>query len=228
LDIVIVEDNENLREAVVRYLELEGFNVHDFGLIKEAERTLETIRPDLIILDIMLPDGDGFLFAKRIKTRADIPILFLTARSEESDRITGLELGADDYVVKPFSPKELVLRVKAILKRTSVSGPAPEGSRTYHLEDDKLEILEEEHRILHNGYEVVLTAAEWSILTFLSAKAPQVLQRNQILQACLDSIAEGSERTVDTHIKNIRKKLEDRGWIDTIRGFGYRFNGKKL
>lgn len=222
---MIVEDNESLREAVRTYLELEGMTVFEFGEIQGASRKLAEIKPDLILLDIMLPDGDGFLFAQRIRKEHQIPIIFLTARAEESDRITGFELGADDYVVKPFSPKELVLRVKAVLNRTQRPESGTVGQNRYLLDDHELQILNSEHRIFLDTDEVMLTAAEWNILSYLAGNAPQVFTRNQILSACLDSIAEGSERTVDTHIKNIRKKTGELQWIETVRGFGYRFNG---
>lgn len=225
MHIMIVEDNETLREVVRKYLELEGMIVFEFGEIGEASKQLSAIEPDLIILDVMLPDGDGFLFAKNIRMHYRTPIIFLTARTEESDRVTGLEIGADDYVVKPFSPKELVLRVKAILKRSTDPENKTVEKNHYHMKGDELQILKVEHRVLLNAEEVVLTAAEWNILLHLSEKAPQVFSRNQILTSCLYSIAEVSERTVDTHIKNIRKKMGKVGWIETIRGFGYRFKG---
>ena len=151
----------------------------------------------------------------------------MTARVQESDRITGLELGADDYIVKPFSNRELVLRVKAVLKRSS-KPKASVSAIEYMLENERLLISETQHRILFNEVVLQLTAAEWNILVFLSRKAPQVFSRLQILEYCLDSVAEGSERTVDTHIKNIRHKLGGSEWIETVRGFGYRFNGKSL
>ncbi len=224
MHIVIVEDNENLREAVRRYLELEGMTVYEFSRIRDAERNLQTLHYDLFILDVMLPDGDGFLFAKRIRSESNVPIIFLTARSEESDRITGLELGADDYVVKPFSPRELVLRVKAILKRAA-SGESSRARLSFTLDGSHLEISNKEHRVLLDASPVALTAAEWKILEFLVAHAPGVFDRSRLLSECLDSIAEGSERTIDTHVKNIRRKLGEKPWIETVRGFGYRFTG---
>ncbi len=224
MKIFIVEDNENVREASAGYLRLEGYEVSEFGKIAPAEAALARDKPDLIILDVMLPDGDGFLFAKRLKQKNDIPVIFLTARDQESDRITGLELGADDYIVKPFSTRELVLRVKAVLKRSAAPSAADQAE--YRLGEETLLIAEAQHRLYFNGTEVQLTAAEWNILSFLAARAPQVFSRLQILEYCLESIAEGSERTVDTHIKNIRHKLGS-PWIETLRGFGYRFNGVK-
>ncbi len=233
MKIFIIEDNENVREAAAGYLKLEGFEVNEFGELKPARKLLENAAdpelPNLILLDVMLPDGDGFLFAKQIKEKFDIPIIFLTARDQESDRITGLELGADDYIVKPFSTRELVLRVKAVLKRISRETESPADEElAYRIEDDELKISELHHRALYNGKPVQLTPAEWNIVVFLAEKSPQVFNRLQILEYCLDSIAEGSERTVDTHIKNIRHKFGGNEWIETVRGFGYRFNGVKI
>lgn len=225
--IFIVEDNENVREAAAGYLRLEGFDVEEFSELKPARKASASAMPDLMLLDVMLPDGDGFMFAKQLRQESDVPFIFMTARVEESDRITGLELGADDYIIKPFSNRELVLRVKAVLRRSS--GPESSASDTeYILENEQLLISETQHRILFNGESLQLTAAEWNILVFLSRKAPQVFSRLQILEHCLDSVAEGSERTVDTHIKNIRYKLGGSEWIETVRGFGYRFNGKNV
>lgn len=231
MKIFIVEDNENVREAAAGYLKLEGFEVAEFGELKPARKALDSgdALPDLIILDVMLPDGDGFLFAKHLKQRVDIPLIFLTARDQESDRITGLELGADDYIVKPFSTKELVLRVKAVLKRSSAPPEAggEDDELSYELGEEQLTVSEYRHLITYQGLPLQLTAAEWNILVFLSARAPQVFSRLQILEYCLDSVAEGSERTVDTHIKNIRHKLPGADWLETVRGFGYRFAGIK-
>ena len=227
MKIFIVEDNENVREAAAGYLRLEGFEVEEFGALKPAGRSLDSgsSHPDLIVLDVMLPDGDGFMFAKQLRLKSDVPIIFLTARDQESDRITGLELGADDYIVKPFSTRELVLRVKAVLKRSAVPVAAGDENVCWRLGTDTLQISESDHRLLYNGSPLQLTAAEWNILVFLARKSPQVFNRLQLLEQCLDSIAEGSERTIDTHIKNIRHKLSGTEWIETVRGFGYRFNG---
>ena len=227
MEVFIVEDNENVREALAGYLKLEGIEVTEFGALAPAESRLKQHTPDLLVLDVMLPDGDGFLFAKQQKNRKDLPILFLTARDQESDRITGLELGADDYVVKPFSPREVVLRILAILKRTAVKdSPVEEGALTFRLGERRLTIEKSLHRGLIDGISLSLTAAEWNILTFLIDKRPQLFSRLQLLEYCLGSVAEGSERTIDTHIKNLRRKLGDDGWIETVRGFGYRFNGE--
>ena len=227
MNIFIVEDNENVREAAAGYLRLEGYEVSEFGELKSLRKSLDSGGyPDLFILDVMLPDGDGFLFAKQLRERSDVPVIFLTARDQESDRITGLEIGADDYIVKPFSTRELVLRVKAVLKRSAPDAvPAEEDELVYSLGSDELRISPVRHLVLLNDVPVKLTAAEWNIVVFLADKSPQIFNRIQLLEYCLDSIAEGSERTIDTHIKNIRHKLGGGDWIETVRGFGYRFNG---
>jgi len=223
--IIIVEDNEQIREAAASYLRLEDHEVLEFPKIGGVLDVLNMKNPDLLILDVMLPDGDGFQLAKKVRDRWDIPILFLTAKSSESDRITGFEVGADDYVTKPFSPKELVLRVGAILKRTNKKeAPATGG---WILGKDNLKIEEQSHRVWINNSEVSLTAAEWKILTYLARNPGIVISRDRILGECLDYMAEGSERTVDTHVKNIRKKLGNPGWVETVREYGYRFSGER-
>jgi two-component system phosphate regulon response regulator PhoB len=223
--VVIVEDNVNVREALAGYLRLEEIEVTECGDLASATRALTSSRPHLVILDVMLPDGDGFLFAKNLTSHSAVPILFLTARDQESDRITGLELGADDYVVKPFSPREVVLRVKAILKRTSDESAPSDSEQSYTCENRRIIIDSAAHRITADEEQVTLTTAEWRILLHLAERSPQVVSRSQLLEDCLGSIAEGSERTIDTHVKNIRRKLGMDGWVETVRGFGYRFAG---
>ena len=222
--IYIVEDNDSIREAVKGYLELNEHEVIQFNKTAGVLDTLEHKTPDLIIIDIMLPDGSGFNLSRQIKKTNNIPFIFLTARDQESDRITGFELGADDYVVKPFSPRELVLRVEAVLRRTGGAAEKPYGR--WQIGNDTLEIDNSGHKILENSRFVQMTAAEWKILEYLSLNAGVLLSREKILGECLDYFFEGSERTVDTHIKNIRSKFENQEWIKTVRGFGYRFEGK--
>jgi len=223
--IFIVEDNEGIREAVASYLRLDGHEVMEFGRVNGVLEALKVRDPDLIVLDVMLPDGDGFRLAKRIREKSEVPILFLTAKTSESDRITGFEIGADDYVVKPFSPKELALRVASILKRARRETPKAGRATAWKLDGALLEIDEPAHKVMVDGREIPLTAAEWKILSYLAANPGIVIPRERILGQCLDYMAEGSERTVDTHIKNIRVKLGDSGFIETVRGFGYRFRG---
>lgn len=221
--IFILEDNDNLREAVTGYLKIDGHEVVEFERLRGLHEAIAKEKPDLLILDVMLPDGDGFLAAKNIRRNMDIPIIFMTAKSTETDRITGFEVGGDDYIVKPFSPKELTLRVKAILRR--VEGEQKEAHHTFGHDGHELCILVGSHLVVHDGKDIRLTAAEWKILLYLAERQGAVIERSRILTDSLDYIAEGSERTIDTHLKNIRAKLGHAGWIETIRGFGYRFTG---
>lgn len=224
-NIYIVEDNESIREAVTGYLQLADHEVSGFGDLAGAREALEERKPDLILLDVMLPDGDGFIFAKELLSRETIPVIFMSARESESDRITGFEIGADDYIVKPFSPKELVLRVAAVLKRTSAP-VITASSHSWTLDGHQLTTDEDSHKATLNGEPLKLTAAEWKILLYLSSNGGAVVTREQILDRCLEYSFEGYDRTVDTHIKNLRSKLGLADWIETVRGYGYRFAGE--
>ena len=218
--IYIVEDHAVIRDGVRQYLELSGYDVREFGDLTSTKKALQTETPDLLIQDVMLPDGDGFLFIKELKKEKDIPVIFMTARIEESDRILGFELGADDYVTKPFSPKELMMRVQAVLRRTS--GPQ---SDTFYIGDEVLTFDQGTHQAHINGEPMSLTAAEWRVLEYLIENLNQLCTREDILKYCFDYTYESYERVVDTHIKNIRAKLGGGDWIETIRGYGYRFLG---
>ncbi|MFO7849521.1 MAG: response regulator transcription factor [Spirochaetia bacterium] len=226
--VFVVEDNELIRTAVQEYLEVSGYEVASFSTIGDTREALGQRRPDVIILDVMLPDGSGFVFAKELRRSWNTPIIFLTAKEQESDRIMGFEVGGDDYVVKPFSNKELLLRMEALLKRAS----APEQeeasiSRTYTINsvDSRLKIDEKAHKVFLNDEELHLTSTEWSLLTYLANRVDQAISRNALLGECLGYLYSGSERTVDTHIANLRSHLGAGEWIETIRGFGYRFSG---
>ena len=196
----------------------------EFDKLNGVEEAFGLKEPDLLILDVMLPDGDGFLFAKRLRKKYSTPILFLTARSSESDRIMGFDVGADDYMVKPFSPKEMVLRVKAVLRRTTPPREDEEKSKEWILGKDSLEIDQRAFIVKINKKTLSLTTAEWKILVFMAENSKTVVSRQRLLGE-LDYLAEGSERTIDTHIKNLRNKLKNPAWIETVRGFGYRFSG---
>ena len=204
--IFLVEDNETLREAVRSYLQLDDHEVVEFSRLRGVLEAVRLRLPDCIVLDVMLPDGNGFQLARQIKNFRDIPIVFLTARSSESDRITGFEMGADDYVVKPFSPRELTLRVKALLKRSGTTERQSEGPGRWLLGTRQLTMDPASHLFTVDAAAVTLTAAEWKILEHLLRHAGQVIDRDRLLGAGLDYLAEGSERTIDTHIKNIRTK----------------------
>lgn len=237
----MVEDNDSIREAVAGYLALDDHEVIEFASAEGVLAAAGEGAPDLYVLDIMLPGESGFQLAKRIRSTSATPFLFLSAREAESDRIFGFELGADDYIVKPFSPKELVLRVNVILRRASpddgepVTGGGLErgaangstGQTNIELPDSGkcLSISRRSHAVTIDGQELALTASEWRILVYLSTRPAAVVSREQILTECLDYLHDGSERTVDTHVKNLRAKLGDPRWIETVRGFGYRFAG---
>lgn len=222
--IILIEDNDSIREAAASYLRLEDHDISEFARLSGVLEAIELKPPDMIILDVMLPDGDGFLFAKKLRKKYSFPILFLTARSSESDRITGFDVGADDYIVKPFSPRELVLRVAAVLRRSGLSESGKNHTQNYLLNGHILTIDPVSICVLLDEKEVSLTPAEWKILKALAEKEKTLVSRSSLLGE-LDYLAEGSERTIDTHIKNIRIKLGNPLWIETIRGFGYKFIG---
>lgn len=227
--IYVVEDHDVIRNGVVQYLSLSGYEAEGFKNLEEARVGFKARTPDLLIQDVMLPDGDGFAFVKEIKEKEKhLPVIFLTARSDESDKILGFELGADDYITKPFSPKELVLRIQALFRRVDDNSKGGKNKYLYSDgENNKLFIDEDIHEIRVNDEPINLTAAEWRIVLYLVANAPNLITRAQILEECFDYSFESYERVVDTHIKNIRTKLRPGNWIDTVRGYGYRFSGKK-
>lgn len=225
--VVVVEDHEFIREGIVEYLQLEKFDVTEF---EGAEGVVDAVRrtaPDLIILDIMLPDGNGFMLARDIRGFSDVPIIFLTAKESEADRLTGFEIGCDDYVVKPFSTRELILRAKALLRRAGENEPGSKRERgRWRLESDDLTLDQREHTVTVNDQAVLLTASEWEILVYLAFRAGKVMARDTILAECLEYLHHGPRRTVDTHIANLRAKLGRGDWIETVRGYGYRFCGE--
>ncbi|MFO7730396.1 MAG: response regulator transcription factor [Spirochaetia bacterium] len=227
MKVFVVEDNELIREAVQEYFEVSGYEVAAFETLSQTRDALAHQTPDVIILDVMLPDGNGFRFAKEIRQSKDVPILFLTAKEQESDRIMGFEVGGDDYVVKPFSNKELLLRVKALLRRTSNDGDGEEKSdtREWSVDTEHLLIDMRSRKVFLNSQELHLTSTEWKLLVFLAERPEQAVSRDTLLGECLGYLYSGSERTVDTHIANLRNQLGKGEWIETIRGFGYRFAG---
>ena len=226
--IYVVEDHEVIRNGVVQYLTLSGYESEGFKCIADASAGFAHRVPDLLIQDVMLPDGDGFAFVKEIKAKSPrLPVIFLTARVDESDRILGFELGADDYITKPFSPKELVLRIQALFRRIDEGAEESKNQYKYFDGENTLMIDEDIHEIEVNGQKINLTAAEWRIVLYLVTNAPNLITRAQILEECFDYSFESYERVVYNHIKNIRTKLRPGNWIDTVRGYGYRFSGKK-
>lgn len=231
--IYVVEDNDAIRETISSYLKLADYQVEEFDSVKDVLLSLEFKTPRLCILDVMLPDGNGFELAKRIrKAHSEVAFLFLTAREAESDRILGLELGAEDYIVKPFSPRELVLRVQAILRRLdhfqSSEGVEKESAKAWKVADHILTLNRLTHAVTVNGSAIYLTPVEWKILLYLSSSPEELISRERILGECLDYLHDGSDRTVNTHLKNLRSKLGDGVWIETVRGFGYKWVGEDI
>ena len=224
--IYVVEDHQVIRDGVRRYLELAGYKVLGFGNLASVRDAFKITKADLLIQDVMLPDGDGFEFVQELRKSMDIPVIFMTAKIAEEDRIHGFELGADDYISKPFSPKELVLRVHAILRRVDGGQEVDTSHKYYYKADSGVMCFDEvEHKVTVNDEPVALTAAEWRILGLLIGNTSRILPRSEILKKCFDYTSESYERIADTHIKNLRAKLGPYPWIETVRGYGYRFIG---
>lgn len=221
--ILIVEDDQNIAKLVRYNFEKAGYRVFVTITGEDALEHLSRHMVDLIILDLMLPKMDGFETCRRLKdtTRlSSIPVMILTARGEEVDRVVGFELGADDYVVKPFSPRELVLRAKTILRRGQVKQKPKEN-----LNFGDIEIDIPRHRISVKGKEIVVTPMEFKLLVILVERRGRVQSREQLLSDVWNIEADVTTRTVDTHVKRLRQKLGKAGnVIETIRGLGYRLN----
>lgn len=222
--VFIIDSDDGTRETVAGYLRLWEFEVTEYKDLAGVKDGLKSRKPDLLIIETTFDEGDGFTFIKEVRQKSDVPIVIISKRNTESDRITGFEVGADDYLVKPFSTKELALRVIAILRRNNSFIQAVKEKK-WLLGDNSLTTDENAHKALLNGSPLRLTTAEWKILIYLTSNGGAVVSREQILDRCLEYSFEGYDRTVDTHIKNLRSKLIDPNWIETVRGYGYRFAG---
>jgi DNA-binding response OmpR family regulator len=220
--VLIVEDDRNTAELVATYLEKEGFDTVQLHDGAEALTFARKTPPGFVVLDVMLPGLDGWEICRQLRQFSDVPILMLSAREEEIDRVLGLSLGADDYVVKPFSPRELVERVKAILRRTR---PAPSQETTLNHADLSLDPVK--RRVSLGGRPVELTAAEYKLLQALMDAPGRIFSRDELLGQLYDQGEAVIDRTVDVHIGHLRQKLNDDPvapkFIHTVRGFGYRF-----
>ena len=218
----MVDDEPMVCEVVTAYLKRDGFRVETAADGKQALAAIERAVPDLVVLDVMLPNIDGFDVLTRIRRMNDVPIILLTARTEEADRVLGLELGADDYVVKPFSPRELAARVRSVLRRAR---PVASSAR---LQFGELVIDGPTREASVHGAVVELTPKEFDLLAFLAASPRQVFSRGQLLEQVWDSSADYQDpSTVTVHIRRLRLKLEadpeDPRWLKTVWGVGYRF-----
>jgi len=223
--VAIIDDDEKLVKLLRTYFEKEGWSVvaaHD-GI--QGERQIRNEKPDLVLLDLMLPGIDGWELCRRLRRESDVAIIMLTARDEETDRLIGLELGADDYVTKPFSPREVVARAKAVLRRTLRPTRAQKmiriGSMTLDLELHEVKLQEQL---------IDLTPTEFKILELLASQPGRPFSRLQIIEMTLGEAFEGYERTVDAHVKNLRRKLCDDSkepvFIQTVYGIGYKMQGE--
>ncbi len=219
--IFLVDDEQRIIDLARLYLEREGFQVESAADGQEALGRLLARPPDLVVLDLMLPGLDGREICRRLRARSDLPILMLSARDDDVDKIVGLELGADDYLTKPFNPRELVARIRAILRR---SGVARDGLATGQaLVINNLRIEPQQHRVLLDGHEVRLRRLEFDLLYTLARRPGMVFSRDQLLNLVWDYEIPGETRTVDVHVAHLRHKLAGmQAVIETVWGIGYR------
>ncbi len=222
--VLVVDDDRHIVDLVRLYLERDGYQVlvaYD-GL--EALKLARQRRPDLIVLDLLLPEVDGLDVCRILQTESKVPIIMLTARTTEEDKLIGLELGADDYVTKPFSPRELVARVRAVLRR--VGQEAPQGPMELHFAD--LVIDRRSHEVRVRGEVVNLTPTEFQLLEVLAGEPGRAFTRLELLDRVFGYDFEGFERTIDVHVKNLRKKIEpdpkQPTYVQTVYGVGYKFS----
>ncbi len=219
MHVLIVEDEDAIATPLVEGLIREGYEVSRVATGAEA---LAAPLPDLVLLDLRLPDMDGYDVCRQIRTQSDVPIIMVTARGEETDRVIGLELGADDYVVKPFGVRELIARIRAVTRRTSGRAEQAESMQAGALEVDL-----RSRRALVDGNEVALTTKEFDLLAALAADPGAVVSRKQLLQDVWDTTWYGSTKTIDVHIASLRRKLGDEVVIETVRGIGFRLRSER-
>jgi DNA-binding response OmpR family regulator len=220
--VLVVDDEKTLVKALTFNLEKEGFRVEQAYDGEEALQKVFALKPDIVVLDLMLPQVDGFEVCRRIRKKTDVPIIMLTARSEDIDKVLGLELGADDYLTKPFNSRELVARIKAILRRSLFR--EEETKKNIQIGNLQVDLLQ--HRVRLSGKDIGLTSKEFALLSFLVANAGNVYSREQLLEQVWGYDYYGDVRTVDVHIRHLREKLEqDPGnpnLILTVWGTGYK------
>lgn len=230
--VLVVDDEPSIVKLVQFNLEKEGYQV---GVASDGEKALQMVKemkPDLLVLDLMLPKVDGLEVCKQVRRENHhLPILMLTAKTEEFDKVLGLELGADDYMTKPFSPRELVARVKAIFRRVDVSKERPAAEKQAAINVGNLVIDKEGYEVLRDDEPVDLTPKEFELLVYLAEHRGRVLSRDQLLNAVWDYDYIGDTRIVDVHVSHLREKVEEDSrnpvYIKTVRGIGYKFEGPK-
>jgi len=216
--VLIVEDDDTIAEPLVKGLSRQGFAVER---VVTGAAALAAPPADLVLLDLGLPDVDGYEVCRRLRADSDVPVIIITARGEEVDRVVGLELGADDYVVKPFGFRELVARIRAVTRRTARQ-PEPDGGAVQQL--GRLEIDRRTHRVAIDGRPVALTPKEYDLLVFLASDPGAMRTREEIIDAVWDPHWFGPTKTLDVHVASLRRKLGDASWIETARGVGYRLS----
>ena len=211
--VLVVEDEDAIAEPLVEGLDREGYDV---VRVASGQEALDADEADLILLDLRLPDIDGFTVCRELRARSDVPIIVVSARGEEVDRVVGLELGADDYVVKPYGLRELVARIRAVMRRRDA------GTKRDVLRVGPLEIDERARRASYDARELQLTAKEFDLLALLAADPGSVVDRETILRRVWETTWYGGQKTIDVHVAALRKKLGDPDAIETVRGIGYR------
>lgn len=223
MEVLVVEDDPRISDVLQYALKAEGYEVRTSQRGREAIEIARRFSPGLIVLDVGLPDIDGFEVCRTVRTFSDVPVIFLTSRSDEIDRVVGLEIGGDDYVVKPFSPRELLARIKAIRRRNDRPAPAPaEESGADELGYGPLTIDSGRFRVECQGREVVLTAQEFKLVELLVRHPGRVFTRAQLLNRAWGDGGLVTDRTIDVHVKSLRKKFGKFEFIETVRGIGYR------
>jgi two-component system, OmpR family, response regulator RegX3 len=227
--ILMVEDEESITVPLSEALDREGFDTQVAGTVAEALEKAAAQMPDLVLLDVMLPDGSGYDVARTLRESSKVPIIMLTARGEETDRIVGLELGADDYIVKPFSAREVAARIRAVLRRTGDSQqPAPDPTtKPGALEVGPVRVDRDRREARVNNEDIDLTRKEFELLELLIREAGSVISRERLIDEVWDTNWFGSTKTLDVHVSSLRRKLGDDSqnprFIHTVRGVGFRF-----
>ena len=228
MKILIVDDEPKILDIVEAYLTIKRFQVFSASNGTEAMEKFEMVQPNLIVLDLMLPDISGTVICQKIRKTSDVPIIMLTAKSTENDILNGLQIGADDYIVKPFSPKELVARVETVLRRSDSSVVT---ETKWSFDKGNLVIYPENKQVFKNQKEVILTPTEFELLTLFASYPKKIFSREQLLENVKGLEFDVLDRIIDSHIKNLRQKIEDNTrqpyFILTVYGMGYRFGGKK-
>ena len=217
MDVLLVEDDEAIAQPLVKGLEREGFTVN---WVATGLAAVDAAEPDIVLLDLGLPDLDGYEVCRRIRAKSDVPIVFLTARSDEVDRVVGLELGADDYVVKPFGFRELVARIRAVTRRRSSALSSREPAAPSVI--GGLELDRRTRQVTLDGRDIDLTPKEFDLVALLAQDPGAVFARQQIMERVWGHPWYGPTKTLDVHVASIRKKLGDPGWIETVRGVGFK------